>query len=277
MSASSLALEFLGAGLVVVEGFGARARGNEAAKGLLRLPRDAGSESLLSALRGVPELSALLAKGSGRSELSLLAGEGPGGSPSIRRVDARAYSVRHPWPRSLLLLVDVTENAELLERLSALASKDPLTGLYNRRRFDELGVLMLDIDLFKRVNDEHGHELGDLTLKAVAAACLETLRSTDILARYGGEEFAVFLPGGGAEESMLVAERLRARVAASAVSRDGSSVSVTVSVGVYAGLPGHDESLAVFLRKADEALYRSKAMGRNKVSYWEPLRQGGSA
>jgi diguanylate cyclase (GGDEF)-like protein len=274
--------------MVVIEGRGLRAHGNAAAKRLLGLSREAGSEAVLSALREVPELSSLLQSGSGRGELSIASQEGP---VPIRRVEARAYCIRRPWPRVLIVLVDVTENAELLERLSNLASKDPLTGLYNRRRFDELGardielsrrsgasigVLMLDIDLFKRVNDDHGHDVGDQALKAVSAACLEGLRSTDILARYGGEEFAVLLPGSGADESVFVAERLRAQVFAASVPCSEGRVSVTISAGAYAAVPNPQDDLSLYLRRADEALYRSKAMGRNRVSYWEPLRPKGS-
>jgi two-component system cell cycle response regulator len=133
---------------------------------------------------------------------------------------------------------------------------------------------MLDLDLFKRVNDERGHAVGDELLKAVCLACKDALRSSDVLARYGGEEFAVILPGSGPAESMVVAERLRARVAAIALPVEGRAVTVTASLGAFAGVPGPGDTLALFLRRADEALYRSKAKGRNKVSYWEAL--GGS-
>jgi diguanylate cyclase (GGDEF)-like protein len=177
-------------------------------------------------------------------------------------------------------------NAALLEELATLASQDALTGIYNRRRFDELaerdielarrsltgvGAIMLDIDWFKRVNDEHGHSVGDQVLKSVTQACKDALRSTDILGRYGGEEFAVLLPGSGAAESLVVAERLRERVASIVLPCKGESVSVTVSLGVYSGVPAPDEDLSAYLRRADEALYRSKALGRNKASYWKPL------
>jgi len=178
------------------------------------------------------------------------------------------------------------ENAALLSELSAQASLDALTGAYNRRRFDELSerdielsrrslssvaVVMIDIDWFKRVNDERGHSVGDQVLKMVTQACREALRSSDILGRYGGEEFAVLLPGSGEEESLAVAERLRERVEAKALPCGGESVSVTVSLGVYSGVPSPGEGLDVYLRRADEALYRSKALGRNKTSYWKPL------
>jgi diguanylate cyclase (GGDEF)-like protein len=177
--------------------------------------------------------------------------------------------------------------ATLLEELRVLASRDSLTGILNRRRFDELGerdielarragssigAVMIDIDWFKRVNDEHGHAVGDELLKAVSKACADALRSSDILARYGGEEFAVLLPGSGAAESLAVAERLREQVAALALPCEGGgSVSVTISLGVYSGVPALDEDLALYLRRADEALYRSKALGRNIASYWKPL------
>jgi len=212
----------------------------------------------------------------------MFSGEGP----TRRRIEACVLSLAADGTKSVIVLRDITANAALLEELSALASKDALTGILNRRCFDELcsrdivlarralssvSVLMIDIDLFKRVNDEHGHSVGDEALKAVTKACAETLRSTDILGRYGGEEFAVLLPTTGASESLLVAERLRARVAAIALPCEGGHISLTISIGVYSGVPAPDDDISSYLRRADEALYRSKALGRNKASFWTAL------
>jgi diguanylate cyclase (GGDEF)-like protein len=283
------ALEALGAGLIAVDGKGKVTTCNDEARILLGLGQDSGRSYLvLSALRAKPELASLLVSGEGGAELSI--GEGP----ARRRVEARAFSPRRGGKRKVIVLRDVTENAALLEELSALASQDALTGAYNRRRFDELGerdielsrrslsevgVLMLDIDLFKRVNDEYGHPVGDAVLKAFCATCRDALRSSDVLARYGGEEFAVLLPGSGRDESAAVAERLRSRIAELEVpyGDSGCTVSVTVSVGAYAGIPAAGEDLALFLRRADEALYRAKAMGRNRVYGWVPLKPGGDS
>jgi diguanylate cyclase (GGDEF) domain len=286
------ALEALGAGIVVSGERGAR--GNARARALLGLEpeegvRDgAGDYRLLASLRERPELAALLVSGEGGAELSL-------GSGEARRVlEARAFPFDpgEGLPETVLILTDVTERALLLEELSDLASRDALTDVYNRRRFSELcerdfelakrsltslGLIMLDIDLFKRVNDEHGHDSGDKVLKAVCAACDDALRSTDVFCRYGGEEFAVFLPGSGPGESLAVAERLRDRIARLSVAcASGGICCVTVSLGVFAGVPAKDESLALYLRRADEALYRSKALGRNRATYWKPIDQQAS-
>jgi diguanylate cyclase (GGDEF)-like protein len=272
------ALEALGAGIVVLDNLGASA----SAEACMLLGAVEGDPELARSLRARPELAPLLAGGSGEAELSL--GEGAG----ARRVEARVFPLdaAHPNRGTVLVLTDVTETAALVEELSALASQDALTGACNRRRFGELGerdielarrsrseigALMLDIDFFKRVNDEHGHAIGDELLKAVVCVSREALRSSDVLCRYGGEEFAVLLPGTGGEECLVVAERLRTHIAAIAIPGARGTVSVTVSLGAYSGAPKAGEDLALYLRRADEALYRSKALGRNKSSYWKPL------
>lgn len=277
------AFEALGAGMIVIGARGRVLGSNAEARFLLGLQGAVDSYHIQSALREIPQLSALLVAGEGSSELDL--GEGA----SYRRIEARAFGFG--GSRAVLLLNDVTESAALLAELSALASQDSLTGIYNRRRFDELGgrdlelarrssksigAVMIDLDLFKRVNDEHGHAVGDQMLKATCEACKDVLRSTDVFARYGGEEFAAFLPDSGEEDSLAVAERLRSRIEAIALPCEGGRVSITASLGVYSGVPRQGEDLALYLRRADEALYRSKALGRNRVSYWEPIRQGGA-
>lgn len=294
------AFEALGAGMIVIGARGRVLGSNAEARFLLGLQGAVDSYRIQSALREIPQLSALLVAGEGSSELDL--GEGA----SYRRIEARAFTFGGPARAfsfggsrgnaarsrsAVLLLNDVTESAALLAELSALASQDSLTGIYNRRRFDELGgrdlelarrssksigAVMIDLDLFKRVNDEHGHAVGDQMLKATCEACKDVLRSTDVFARYGGEEFAAFLPDSGEEDSLAVAERLRSRIEAIALPCEGGRVSITASLGVYSGVPRQGEDLALYLRRADEALYRSKALGRNRVSYWEPIRQGGA-
>lgn len=294
-AAGARALEALGAGMVVVGPRGRVASINAEARILLGLqgcpsagteaPATADSLRVMAALRGVPELATLMVAGEGGAEIEL--GEGTG----RRRIEARALRFGRSGRWVVLLLEDITESAALLAELSALASKDALTGLCNRRRFEELGgrdielsrrsgksvgVLMVDLDFFKRVNDEYGHAVGDELLKAVCLAFSEALRSTDVIARYGGEEFAVLLPDSGAQDSVAVAERLRARIEGLSLPCADGSVRITASLGAYSGVPAPGEDLAVFLKRADEALYRSKAMGRNKVSYWDPIRQGGA-
>jgi diguanylate cyclase len=161
------------------------------------------------------------------------------------------------------------------------ALTDGLTGLANRRHFDEmlqalagqamnsgagLSLLLIDIDHFKRINDTWGHPVGDQVIQLVAATLLDNLRGTDFAARYGGEEFAVLLPVADAEGAAIVGNRLREAFACKRVvlqkTRQPIGV-VTVSVGVAAYLPG--EKLADWVRRADKALYAAKQAGRNRV------------
>jgi diguanylate cyclase (GGDEF)-like protein len=163
-------------------------------------------------------------------------------------------------------------------RLFALATRDPLTGLYRRTVFDERlaaesarlnrghpphSVLLLDIDDFKAVNDRHGHPAGDTVLRAVAAAVRTHSRETDTVARYGGEELILLLPGTSAPAARLVGEKLRAAVAGLAVDVGTATVRVTVSVGAATGRGGADPLRVV--ADADAALYRAKRAGKNRV------------
>lgn len=171
-------------------------------------------------------------------------------------------------------------NALIHDRLQRLAALDPLTGIYNRRfglgRLHEefgravrantpLGILMLDIDHFKVVNDTYGHLVGDRLLKSVCGLARSALREGDVLLRYGGEEFLAVLPAASATDLRLIAERLRRSIEDSAVAEGEMSVRVTLSVG-GASYPNQkvdrEDSL---IQLADEALYRAKESGRNRV------------
>lgn len=167
-------------------------------------------------------------------------------------------------------------NIALREKLRTQALRDPLTGLYNRRYMEDvleryaalaernqstLAVVMFDLDHFKRLNDEHGHALGDAVLASVAAAVLGTIRPSDIACRYGGEEFVVLLPECTMDEAAVRAEALRARI--ERVS-ENHGVRVSASFGI-AGIPESSAKTADVLGEADEALYRAKAEGRNRV------------
>jgi diguanylate cyclase (GGDEF)-like protein len=159
----------------------------------------------------------------------------------------------------------------------ARASTDALTGLPNRRYFDEfcgllarrrraedaVGVLMIDIDLFKRLNDTHGHDTGDAVLRAVGGAIMAAVREDDVPARYGGEEFVVLLRNPSRDVAFEVGERVRAAVRGLDL-RDFGVARITVSVGVaVAHLP--DEPIGNLIKAADRALYRAKRAGRDRV------------
>ena len=193
--------------------------------------------------------------------------------------------VAEPWPpASVRLLHSAAEEAsaalaraESLRQAETAASTDPLTGLPNRRYFDEfcrllarrrraedaVGVLMVDIDHFKRLNDRFGHSVGDQVLRAVAEAIAAAVRDGDVPARFGGEEFAVLLRNPGAGVALEVGERVRAAVGALDLSAFGPT-SVTVLVGVAVGRTP-DQPIAEMVEEADRALYRAKRLGRNRV------------
>lgn len=165
-------------------------------------------------------------------------------------------------------------------RAERLAQLDPLTGLNNRRAFyDKTGalwshamrhgratsVMLLDIDLFKQVNDAHGHAHGDDVLKALAETLRHAVRQGDILARWGGEEFIVFLPETSLREATALAERLRAAIAGLRIPHAGGATAVTASFGVAQRAPRHI-TLDALIAAADESLYQSKQQGRNRVT-----------
>lgn len=184
---------------------------------------------------------------------------------------------------------DITERVLLSQELKLQASTDYLTGAANRRslmqrlalEFDKVqrlpghrcALLAVDLDLFKQVNDRHGHAAGDAVLQHVAALMRRLTRQHDLVARSGGEEFTLLLPDTGADEAAALAERLRAGLQAQPAQHAGPQgavlLSVTVSVGVSLVLPG-DASLDAVLARADAALYEAKAGGRNRVCVAPP-------
>jgi len=171
-------------------------------------------------------------------------------------------------------------HVRLRAQLQFLASHDSLTNAYTHRAFLELGarelaraqrgqtpvtLLMLDLDLFKRVNDTYGHVAGDLVLERTATVLLSTLRSHDVLGRYGGEEFAVLLPDAKAEEGLVIAERARARIAETEFGTPAVPIRITVSVGVAVSPDGRGR-IEDLVALADELLYEAKRAGRDRVS-----------
>jgi diguanylate cyclase (GGDEF)-like protein len=177
-------------------------------------------------------------------------------------------------------------NIALREKLRTQALRDPLTGLYNRRYMEDvlargaslaehsgspLSVLMIDLDHFKRLNDEHGHAVGDAVLCEVAAAIVGTIRPCDVACRYGGEELLIVLPDCSMEDAVIKADVLRARIESLS---DNHGFRITASFGV-ATMPTSSAKVTELLSDADAALYRAKQEGRNRVS--PAIRRGDGA
>ena len=186
-----------------------------------------------------------------------------------------------------LSLESERENAQLLadrERLTVEASTDALTGLANRRHLEEylaeqfrissrygtpLSLIIFDIDFFKRVNDEHGHPVGDQVLREVAVVLQRTMREADLCARFGGEEFVAVLPATSIEGALDSAERVRVAVEKQAMLTAGGKLSVTISGGVSSYRSGEQPSHDWLLKEADMALYEAKRTGRNRIHRFE--------
>jgi diguanylate cyclase (GGDEF)-like protein len=173
------------------------------------------------------------------------------------------------------------------DRLSQLATTDPLTGLFNPRAFHErlrqemgraaryrepLSLLIVDLDGLKRVNDQYGHEVGNAALRSVAGAIRSELREIDLGARIGGDEFGVLAPRTNEESALVLAERLRARVAEGVGAAPG--LGTTISIGIAALAPSRNgrPTPVSLIAVADEALYRAKRDGGNRVGRSDPSR-----
>jgi diguanylate cyclase (GGDEF)-like protein/PAS domain S-box-containing protein len=180
----------------------------------------------------------------------------------------------------LIVFRDISDRKKLENELRCLATTDSLTGVYNRRHFiyrgmDEvkrclryhkhMSVLMLDIDHFKRINDEFGHHTGDLVLQAFTRVCTGILRNFDTFGRLGGEEFAVIMPETDIQKAAIVAERLRRTIMEMQVAAEDQTVKLTVSIGI-APLDNRHQDMESIMKSADRALYRAKNSGRNRVA-----------
>jgi len=173
---------------------------------------------------------------------------------------------------------DVTENAVLEKHLKELSYVDGLTGVYNRRTFERrlieefvrhkridspLGIIMFDLDHFKKINDTYGHQFGDTVLQEVVQACSKKLRTEDFLARYGGEEFVCLLINQNIEQTRLVAERLRKAVEELVIKNKDTYIRPTISLGIADSefCEDHEELLG----SSDNALFKAKNAGRNCI------------
>ncbi len=183
-------------------------------------------------------------------------------------------------------ILDLEEQLiEARHQMEKLAMHDGLTGLFNRRAIEEyaeaefnqtrrkdrtLSIILLDIDHFKNVNDLYGHKFGDHTLQLMGRLLLGDLRNYDRVGRWGGEEFILILPETNLQDAVMIAERLRSRTADLKIPLDdGKRFSVQISVGV-ACASGQFANLAKLIDAADQALYRAKQTGRNRVCSFEP-------
>jgi len=175
---------------------------------------------------------------------------------------------------------DSTERRRVEDHLRRLATTDPLTGALNRRAFFEaakveetrcrksgqsLALLMLDADHFKTINDEHGHETGDVVLQRIVSECRSVIHSSDLLARFGGEEFVILLTGSHGEiDGLAIADKIRTKIASIQPALADKALAVTVSIGVTHAT-AKDVNVNAMLRAADAALYAAKHQGRNST------------
>jgi eukaryotic-like serine/threonine-protein kinase len=197
----------------------------------------------------------------------------------------RRYPAGPRWQRALRWLPQAVgsrscyQNAQLFSQVRRLATIDGLTGLYNRRHFfaeatgqfrvarrygRPIAAIMIDVDHFKRINDAHGHPVGDEVIRVLARRLRATVRDGDVLCRYGGEEFALLTPETGPTAEQL-AERLRQVVNAEPVPTPVGPLPVTISLGV-AHLREADFDLDQLIARADAALYEAKQSGRNRLA-----------
>ncbi len=202
---------------------------------------------------------------------------------SIHFYHATAYPI-HTTTRqnsgTAILISDVTETVGLVKKLNRQANTDELTGIFNRRYLIQsgiqelqrarrdgtpLGIIMMDLDFFKHINDSYGHQAGDEVLHSTAKCFHSGLRDGDILGRYGGEEFVALLPSADLPAVIQIAERLRQQIENLGIPFGERKITVTASFGVHAYCGNRDTSLDELLHRADQALYKAKKSGRNRV------------
>lgn len=245
-----------------------------------------GTAAALYAIAGTM-LSVHLVAGSGPSELTGL-------SLMLLAPAATGLFVCHRFQFesrrsfSMLLVVEsantelqhqIRAREELEAKLKHQAETDPLTGLYNRRRYEDLflrefhriqryggamSMLVLDLDHFKQVNDNYGHGAGDIALQEIADICRRKLRQVDIIGRLGGEEFVILLPDTNLSDAVIVSERLRQGIENTEIVAEQTRFNLTATIGA-AELTENDHGIKDLVRRADAALYRGKRAGRNRV------------
>jgi diguanylate cyclase (GGDEF)-like protein len=195
------------------------------------------------------------------------------GDRPLSAASKRALAVLAP------MLADRLQTAHAIEQLRERSTVDSVTGCSTRpdglerlraelkrahRANEQVGVLMLDLDFFKSVNDRYGHQCGDAVLANIGHTIMQTLRVSDVRARWGGEEFLVALPESGLDQAKRVAAALSRKIANTVTECDSARIQLTTSIGITIAMPGEEDVDAV-LARADAALYRAKADGRNCI------------
>jgi len=188
------------------------------------------------------------------------------------------------WYSDSIKSRSITDLEEAKAQLNYYATIDPLTNTFNRRHFLELSerkikrtitsnghasFLLFDLDHFKKINDEHGHIIGDQVLQGIAQTCTKHLRPDDVLGRFGGEEFVILLPETKLEDARNIAERLRLLIAETPFETEIGPINTTISIGVAIKEKTTTMSIDQLLSRADRAMYRAKQAGRNRVIIWD--------
>ena len=218
---------------------------------------------------------------SSREELQFSV-DGPNGEIKYYQVKAYPIETNVPYEKGYAILIsDVTDTANLMKMLSHQANTDELTGLLNRRQLirlgdneikrskqkgTPLGVILIDLDHFKNVNDNFGHVAGDKVLKQVTKCLSSGLRNADIIGRYGGEEFVIFLPNTDIDLARVIAERLKEKVISLQIEVEGKTINATASFGVHSEVANSLTTIDTLLNTTDKALYTAKNKGRNQVA-----------
>jgi diguanylate cyclase (GGDEF)-like protein/PAS domain S-box-containing protein len=227
-----------------------------------------------------PLLDFMQSTSSGQIEISV----GEGKSQVVYQVELTTLHRERKKIGKLLIMKDITEQQKRERLLWEDASRDHLTGVYNRRYLFEVGnreiqrairhgyplsLILFDIDNFKQVNDSSGHLAGDKLLIKIANICQETTRQEDILARYGGDEFVILSLDADQEGALELAERIRKKVTQSTTLYQGEELGVTASLGVTSLADDAPKSVPDLIKQADDALYQAKRGGRNQVCLWK--------
>lgn len=195
---------------------------------------------------------------------------------------SRSLDISGKFSNTIVIIEDITKRKTLEKELEKFATTDPLTGAKNRRSFldlferelkrskrydNPLALLLMDIDHFKQVNDNYGHDIGDKVLKLLVAKSYSVLRDSDIFARWGGEEFIILLPETDLQQASAAAERLRGTLAKSElVNNKGANINFTVSIG-FTMIENKNILIDEIIKKADNALFMAKKQGRNRVTF----------